>query len=74
MVLLAIPVVFAIALLLFSRTFLQRAIARPLDAVLRAAKEISNGKLEHKVPETGAVELAALAVSINRMADDLAQS
>ena len=74
MVLLAIPVALAIALLLFSRTFLQRSIARPLDAMLRAAKEISSGKLEHKVPETGAAELAMLAITINQMADDLAHS
>lgn len=73
-VILAIPVVLAVLLLLFSRTFLQRAIANPLNAVVRAAKEISAGKLEHKVPETGATELAALGATINRMADDLADS
>jgi len=74
MILLAIPLALAIALLLFSRTFLQRAIARPLHEVLRAAGEISQGRLEHKVPETGAAELAQLAATINRMADDLTHS
>jgi signal transduction histidine kinase len=74
MILLAIPLALAIALLLFSRMFLQRAIARPLHDVLRAAGEISQGKLEHKVPETGAAELAQLASTINRMADDLTHS
>ena len=73
-VLLAIPVALAVTLLLFSRIFLQHSIARPLDAMLLAAKEISSGKLEHKVPETGAAELAMLAVTINQMADDLAHS
>lgn len=73
-ILLSIPLALAIALLLFSRTFLQRAIARPLHEVLRAAGEISQGKLEHKVPETGAAELAQLASTINRMADDLTHS
>lgn len=74
MILLAIPFALAIALLLFSRTFLQHAIARPLHAMLRAAGEISHGKLEHKVPETGAAELVQLASTINRMADDLTHS
>lgn len=73
-VILAIPVILACLLLLFSRTFLQQAIARPLHDILRAAKEISRGKLQHQVPETGAMELAALASSINHMADDLARS
>lgn len=74
MVLLAIPAVIAVALLWFSRTFLQRAIARPLDAVLRAAQEIGAGKLEQKVPEAGAAELATLAATINRMAEELRHS
>lgn len=73
-VILTIPVLLAVLLLLFSRTFLQRAIAAPLNAVLRAAKEISAGRLEHKVPETGATELATLAQTINRMAIELAHS
>lgn len=73
-IMLGLPLTLAIALLLFSRTYLQRAIARPLHEVLRAAGEISQGKLEHKVPETGAAELAQLAFTINRMADDLTLS
>ena len=73
-VLLLIPFALAIALLLFSRTFLQRAIARPLRDVLRAANEISQGRLERKVPETGAAELIQVASTINRMADDLTHS
>lgn len=71
---LGIPVALAILLLLLSRTLLQRAIANPLAAVLRATREISAGRLERKVPETGAAELAELASRINHMADELAQS
>lgn len=74
LILLSLPVVFAILLLLFSRTFLQRAIARPIAAVLRATQEISTGKLQHRAPESGTTELAELGLSINRMADDLAHS
>lgn len=74
LVLLSLPVVLAILLLLFSRTFLQRAIARPIAAVLRATQEISTGKLQHRAPEVGTVELAQLGLAINHMADDLARS
>lgn len=74
MILLGIPVALAVILLLFSRTFLQHAIARPLASVLRAAQEISAGKLRQKVPETGAAELVKLAGAINQMADDLSAS
>lgn len=73
-VLLAIPVVLGIFLLLFSRTFLQRAIARPIAAILRATQEIHQGKLQQRVPETGAAELAHLASAINHMADELIHS
>ncbi|MCE9632644.1 MAG: HAMP domain-containing histidine kinase [Methylophilales bacterium] len=73
-IILAIPMLLGIALLLFSRTFLQRAIARPIAAVLRATQEISTGKLQHRAPEIGTTELAQLGLAINRMADDLAHS
>lgn len=74
MLLLASPVALGLLLLAFSRFFLQNAIASPISAVLRATQEISAGKLQHRVPETGAAEVAHLAASINQMAEDLARS
>ncbi len=71
---LAIPVALAVLLLLFSRLFLQRAIAQPIAAIQRATSEISAGKLEHKVPLAGAAELNTLAEAINQMAEALAMS
>lgn len=71
---LTIPVVLGLLLLAFSRFFLQRAIANPISAVLRATQEISTGKLQQRVPESGAAEVARLAASINQMADDLVHS
>lgn len=72
--LLAVPLVLATLLLLFSRVFLQRAIVRPVADVLHATTEISAGRLEHKAPLTGAAELRTLAQAINQMAEDLALS
>jgi signal transduction histidine kinase len=71
---LGIPVVLAILLLLFSRVFLQRAIVRPIAAILHATTELSAGRLHHKVPQAGAAELGTLAQAINQMASDLARS
>lgn len=71
---LGIPVALAVLLLLFSRIFLQRAIATPLADILHATTELSAGRLDHKVPETGAAEMSTLAQAINRMAEDLAHS
>ncbi len=71
---LGIPVALAVLLLLFSRIFLQRAIATPLADILHATTELSAGRLDHKVPETGAAEMSTLAQAINRMAEDLARS
>lgn len=72
--LLALPVVGAAALLLWSRSWLQRAIIEPLVSVQGATGEISRGDLGHRVPEVGAAELRQLAHSVNQMAADLSAS
>ncbi len=73
-ILLAIPILLAGILLIFSRTLLKRAIVNPINAMMKATKEISQGNLEHKVPDAGAEELSILSKEINKMAEDLAQS
>lgn len=73
-VLLVIPMLLAITLLFFSRYYLKRAIVQPIDQVLRATAELSAGRLENKVPETGAAELAVLSSAINHLAEELAHS
>ena len=55
----------------FSRFFLKKAIVNPINAMMHATQEISAGNLSHKVPETGAKELATLSQEINKMAEDL---
>lgn len=72
--LLAIPIILATLLLLFSRVFLKRAIVRPIEGIVHATTEISAGRLQHKVPEAGAAELATLSLAINHMAEELAKS
>jgi len=73
-VLLALPLVGAVGLLLWSRLVLQRAIIAPLVSVQGATEMISRGDLAHRVPEVGAAELRQLARSVNAMAQDLAAS
>jgi signal transduction histidine kinase len=68
---LIIPILLAGLLLLLSRLFLKRAIINPIHAMMQATSEISAGNLQHKVPETGAAELATLSIEINKMADEL---
>jgi len=72
--LLAIPILLAGLLLILSRTLLKRAIVNPINAMMKATNEISQGKLEHKVPNAGAEELSILSQEINKMAEDLADS
>jgi signal transduction histidine kinase len=71
---LSIPVILAGILLLLSRRFLKKSIINPIKAIKKATDEISNGNLKHKVPETGAQELATLSQDINKMAEDLSAS
>jgi signal transduction histidine kinase len=71
---LSIPVILAGILLLLSRSFLKKSIINPINAIKKATEEISAGNLSHKVPETGANELATLSQDINKMAKELASS
>ena len=74
-VLMVIPIFLASLLLVFSRIFLKRAIARPLAGILRATAEISAGHLHYRAPTaSGTAELATLAGAINQMADELSRS
>lgn len=73
-ILLVIPILLAGLLLVVSRTLLKRAIVNPINAIMRATKEISQGNLAHKVPDAGAEELSILSQEINKMAEDLADS
>ncbi len=71
---LSIPVLLAGILLLLSRRFLKKSIVNPIHAIMRATEEMSAGNLKHKVPETGAQELATLSKEINKMAEELSSS
>lgn len=71
---LSIPILLAGLLLVLSRTLLKRAIVSPINAMMKATKEISRGNLQHKVPDAGAEELSILSQEINKMAEDLAES
>jgi len=73
-IILSIPVLLAGLLLIISRTFLMRAIVKPIHDMVEATREISAGNLQHQVPSAGAAELSILAQEINKMADDLTQS
>jgi len=73
-VLLIIPLILAIFLLIFSRLFLNRAIVKPINEVLRATTEISAGNLAHRATEEGVEELVTLSKAVNTMADQLAIS
>lgn len=73
-IILSIPILLAGLLLMLSRTLLKREIVNPINAMMKATKEISQGNLEHKVPEAGAEELSVLSQEINKMAEDLAES
>lgn len=71
-----IPVVFLLAVLLVIMTsrILRADFVRPMETVKQGAHIISSGDLEHRIPVAGVAEVAALAESINRMAQELAHS
>ncbi len=57
----------------FGAYLLRQRIVLPLARLSLATREISQGNLEVRTPESGSDELAELAHSFNRMADSLAR-
>jgi two-component system NtrC family sensor kinase len=54
-----------------SAVFVNRAVRRPVARLHEETRRIAEGNLESRLPITGRDELAELARSFNRMADDL---
>tara|TARA_R110002050_G_scaffold9504_1_gene32861 strand:+ start:2721 stop:4181 length:1461 start_codon:yes stop_codon:yes gene_type:complete len=69
-----IPVLLAIGLLLVARRFVRKNIVYPLTALVKGARLISKGDLNHKVPLIGVSNLVRLSEAINSMASELANS
>ena len=72
--LLPVPILLAVWLLGRSHRQLRREFAEPMAELTGGAEQISDGRLEHRVEERGAEEVALLARTINQMAADLAAS
>lgn len=51
--------------------FFARKFAKPVMAASHAAKQVSEGNLETRIPEEGATELKQLATSFNSMVDEV---
>jgi signal transduction histidine kinase len=73
-VLMAAPILLAAVLLWYSHRSLRRGFMGPMAQVNRGAQRISQGELDHHIPEQGVAEVRELARSINAMARDLAAS
>lgn len=73
-VLLPIPIAFALGLVMLSRRALMRGFVRPMAEVIAGARLLSAGRLDHRLSGSGAHEMAELALTLNQMAADLAES
>lgn len=71
-IILTIPILLSIGLLFFSRVYLKRAIVKPINEVLAATSQISQGNLSVTATKEGVIELVAVSNSIKNMADELA--
>lgn len=68
---LAIPIVFGIALLLFSRHSLTRGFVTPMQSIMDGTRALSAGDLSRVLPAEGVAEVRELAQGINQMAAQL---
>jgi signal transduction histidine kinase len=73
-ILIPAPILAALTLLLFSHRSFKRGFIKPMQAVLHGSQQISQGRLEYRIPVRGVAEVSLLARSINEMAHDLEAS
>ncbi len=73
-VIIPVPIIIAAGLLLLSHRSFKRGFVGPMGTVLEGAREISQGQLDHSIPQEGVAEVSDLAGSINEMARDLSAS
>ena len=69
-----LPLIASVLLVLFTQWRLQQIFSLPMQTLSEGAAEISDGHLDHRIPEIGVAETRTLASSINQMAADLAQA
>ncbi len=72
--LMAVPLLLALALLAFSSHLLQRQFVRPITEIERGAARLGQGTQAPPLVPEGVHEVASLARSLNRMAGELADS
>lgn len=72
--LMPLPVLLALALLLFSRGAVQHKFVNPMRRLVDGTHAVSQGALQLKLDERGVAEVVQLAHSFNAMARDLAAS
>lgn len=68
------PILIAAGLLLLSHRSFKRGFVRPMSSVLEGARQISEGRLDHSIPQQGVEEVSDLAGTINTMARELSAS
>lgn len=66
--------VVALCVSLIVAILLARSVYRPVYQVTQAAKKISQGKYDQRIPVTGPREVKGLAVSFNQMAEQIKRS
>ena len=73
-VIIPVPIVLAALMLLYSHRILTQDFVHPMLDITTGAHKIRRGQLDHRIPASGVQEVAQLANSINKMAQDLTTS
>jgi len=73
-VVIPVPIILAVALLLFSRHSVRSRFVHPMGGILSGARRISEGDLVHQIEPEGVEETRDLAQAINYMARELSAS
>ncbi|MBL1142370.1 MAG: HAMP domain-containing protein [Proteobacteria bacterium] len=69
-----IPLIIAFIIVFYTRHIMRTEFIKPLAKIVKGAAEISHGKLDYHIEETGVEEVSELANGINIMAKELAES
>lgn len=69
-----LPILLALALLLWSRRYVRQQVLKPLAGLMAGARHIAQGEWQYALPKQGVDDLQKLTAAINQMAGELAEN
>ena len=73
-IIIPIPLIIAFVIVLYTRHIMRSGFIKPIANIMTGAHEISRGKLDYHIDESGVEEVSDLANAINKMATEISNN